>query len=195
MGSESLIFVDLGAYDGRSVRAFERVRNVERAYLWEPNEFMNPGHTSCQSHIIRAAAWVEDGKQPMYLSTPPCGKGKGQGSTLIKEKTTGYLEYGHPVMTETRDFAEWLDGFSGQDIVVKMNVEGAEYQIIEHLAAQSVLDVPIEWYISWHDWKIGRSEEDTEDMRDILRYFGYREIGGEPFPVPEFEGWIRGDTV
>jgi len=194
MGSDSVIFIDLGAFDGRSVRAYEKTRDITFAQLWEPNPHVRLLPPKCNHIKIDKAASVADGNASMYLSNPMGRVGQGQGSTLYKEKCSGFLDYGHPMVVETADFAAHLANLRGltqRDIVVKMNVEGAEYDIIPHLAAQSALDIPTEWYISFHNWKVGRTEDDDEELRELFRLAGYRDFGGRPFPEPEFEGWAR----
>lgn len=48
------------------------------------------------------------------------------------------------------DFAAWLTAHP-EPAVVKMNIEGAEYQLLEHVLDQQADRHVTEWVIQWHD--------------------------------------------
>lgn len=185
------VFVDLGAFDGRSTRAYEREHKLSFAYLWEPNPLIAIKRPKVPHSVICAAAWVQDGRYPFFLSSANKRYGQGQGSTLLGEKTTGELDKNTPLQVATMDFGAWLTARRSRELVVKVNIEGAEYALLQHLAETHALDVPREWLISWHGEKVGRTEKDAAHLRWYLRYAGFQELAPEACLPETFERWAR----
>ncbi|UCC74119.1 MAG: FkbM family methyltransferase [Gemmatimonadota bacterium] len=179
-------FVDLGAYTGDSCRRYLAAYAVEHAYLFEPNLVpLTP--PACPHTLLRAAAWTCDGVAPLYVSRLYAG----EGSTLLAEKTTGAIDRAAPVEVPTVDFAAWLRPFARQDVVLKMNVEGAEYALIDHLAARRALGIPRVIYLSLHTAKVGKTAEDDERVRDHLRAAGFASTTCDVYDAAFFEKWVR----
>ena len=180
-------FVDLGAFDGASTRLYERIRDVEFAYLWEchPDVAIKPPR--CGHEVIRAAAWIDDGTTEFYQGER-CGV-VTQGSSLLKEKTTGWLDVDNPLTVETRDFSRWLAELPSEwPAVVKVNIEGAEYELLTYLYMATTIRLPHEWHVSFHSAKVGRTRADDDGIRTMLFSSGYSEC---PSPFPGCEGWKR----
>jgi FkbM family methyltransferase len=180
---DEVIFVDLGAFDGRSTRLFERHRNVRKAYLWECHPDIQIKPPKCDHEIIRAAAWTHDGEVTFY---PGEHQGKvTQGSSLLESKMTGWLDKDNPLTVPCMDLAAWLSRLDRQqcEVAIKMNVEGAEYELLPH-----ALEFPTEWHISWHAEKVCMPQGTDESWRYKLSCCGYSPIGS---PFPGHEGWRR----
>ncbi len=171
--SEPVTFVDLGAYDGRTTRSFAADHSVAKAYLFEPREmaFQLP---DVPVQIIRAAAWISDGEMPLYLSR----RYSGEGSTLLREKVSGDCDFDNPVTVETIDFSAWLLCLIAAHVVVKMNIEGAEYAVLERLIHDGTLERIDALHVSFHTEKVGRTDADNQLLRDALR-----ESGMVPMPA------------
>lgn len=179
------LFVDLGAYVGDSCQRYLAAHAVEHAFLFEPNPAIQVSPPDCPYSLLRAAAWIRDGTAPLYIGRHYAG----EGSSLLAEKTTGGL--GDPIEVPTIDFAAWLAPFAGRDVVIKINVEGAEYALIDHLHARGVLGIPRVIYLSLHNAKVGRTEADDERIRSHLRAAGFTPDAPCVYDPEFFEGWIR----
>lgn len=150
-----MIFVDLGAFDGRSSRHFESFMQpqlVTKCYMFEPNASITVKPPRCSSELIRALAYRRDGIMPIHLDNM-----NGLGSSIFSDKQTGDLsEQG--VLVDCIDLSRWLYAIdthgTGGPVHIKMNVEGAEYPIIEHLEYAGIPDYVEALYISWHHTKI-----------------------------------------
>ena len=67
------------------------------------------------------------------------------------------------------DFTEWFSQFKAEDeIVLKMNIEGAEFDILEKMIETGELKKVKRLFVEWHDEKV---EPNMRDRRiEIERY-------------------------
>ncbi len=106
----------------------------------------------------RAAAWVHDGEVEFGVSA-----NGGQHATLLREKD----ERGEWERTETVpcfDFSRWLTQFT-EPVVVKMDVEGAEFEILEKMVADGTDRLIERLLVEWHDFLL---PEDYRERRRVL---------------------------
>jgi len=77
------------------------------------------------------------------------------GSTLLRDKTTWKVSK-TPVKVPCINFSNWISKrFKPKDhIVLKMNIEGAEYEVLENMLHNGVLAWINVLYISFHFRKI-----------------------------------------
>ena len=117
--------------------------------------------------LVAAACWTSDGRMAATLQQPGSRTAMKRG--VIYNMTSSALEVGgvplnkhgrsrsigaHEARTSvpTIDFAHWLsDRFCAADKVdVKMDIEGAEFEVLEHLvrtgAAAQIDTLAIEWH-------------------------------------------------
>jgi FkbM family methyltransferase len=154
------IFVDLGAYDGDSIKAFMRRRNLVTRpsefdiYAFEPNpkfwlDLTALPYTNIVS-IDNSAAWVEDGIFPFAIDeteTP-------MGSTLMSGKINIWEKF-DKVETRCFDFSGWLKQFKKKDyIIVKMDVEGAEREILNKMLQDGTASMMNELWVEMHPNKV-----------------------------------------
>lgn len=133
------IFIDGGAHKGESVRhfynTFPDVDEYE-VYSFEVNpelwEFIEKEKTI----LHKFAMWDKDGEINLFL-----GRYHSEGGTVLLGKTTGKVDYNHPVEVKTIDFSKWLkDNFEIDDyIVLKLDIEGAEYVVVEKMYKDGTL--------------------------------------------------------
>jgi hypothetical protein len=116
---------------------------------------------------------------------------QGEGSTIVKGKTTGRVDYEWPALVECRDFADWLLEHAGDNVVVKMNVEGAEYVLLPHLAERGALTIPRYYYISWHEAKLEAPRMSTGAARALLGDAGYALCKARGQPERYFEAFRK----
>lgn len=102
-------------------------------------------------HIEEAAAWISDGTATLYLGNP-------LSSTLLKGKRQSprhpefAIDYTKSVTVRTIDFARWLAiSFTRDDeIIVKMDIEGAEYAVLSRLLASGAIDLIDTLFCEFH---------------------------------------------
>lgn len=162
------VFLDIGAHKGESVDFFRKhhpqgtefeyycfecdKRNIE--ILRERNDI----------HLIEGAAWVSDEPVKYYF-------GVDDGGTMYGGKTTGEITSNNWYMVNGIDLASFIKRIWADYIVIKMNCEGAEYNIIPHLEQNNIINCIDKWYIQWHWQKIGLSEAQHNKVAGMIPEF------------------------
>jgi FkbM family methyltransferase len=93
----------------------------------------------------------------------------GKGSSLFADKTSGGINKDKYVMVDVIDFSEYLvTHFKSDDfIILKVDVEGEEYDLLEHLIKTGSISFINELYCEWHWHKIA-NDNINEDRHDKL---------------------------
>jgi FkbM family methyltransferase len=160
------IFIDCGAHDGCSVRKFRKLYDRKKEYMIYSFEveldFLSFFENISNHTFINKAVWIRDGKKEFYRSK----EFLQAGSTLIKKKKSGELDKKHPIIVKTIDFSKWIsDTFSKDDyIILKMDIEGAEYQVIPKMIKDGTFSYINELWIEWHYTKIKYPKEKHDNL-------------------------------
>jgi FkbM family methyltransferase len=128
--------VDLGCADHGSSSIGELIDTYqpERIYGFDPWPGLDTRVTSIEgipTEFSREAAWIEDG-ETNYVSN-------GSASRI--------LETGIPV--RCFDFSAWLE--QHPNVIVKMDIEGAEYEVLGHMIDEGTDRLVSELIVEWHD--------------------------------------------
>jgi FkbM family methyltransferase len=159
-------FIDAGANDGCSVRAFRSLYDKNTNYYifsFEADPYFNKFFAVFDKHTyFNKAVWIENAYLDFYFDR---NKLKVGGS-LIKEKKTSKLEKKNPIKIEAIDFSKWLmNTFSKSDeIILKMDIEGAEYEVLNKMIKDGAMSYINELWIEWHWRKIKLSEDVHNDL-------------------------------
>jgi FkbM family methyltransferase len=165
------VFVDCGAHLGETIAHFERT-NIYQQHDWEMFSFeANPNliekiPKKPNLTIIDKAVWVDDSGIDFFI-----GKSTAS-SSVIKEKSTGQLST-TPTRVGSVDFGKWLtENFTSNDFVfVKLDIEGAEYDVLEKMLSDGSIELVDALYIEFHNIKVGVPiERDLELLAAIKRY-------------------------
>lgn len=114
------------------------------------------------------AVWVEDTKLKFYIGDRGNGK-PPLGSTLLKGKTTGRVDYTSPTVVNAINFDKYLKSLPAGEIYLKMDIEGAEFKVLNHMNYNGSLDIIDILEVEFHAYKfyglemIG-AENDTLSM-------------------------------
>lgn len=154
------LYVDLGAHNGKTVENWAVGHpETDRIYAFEPNPacLMHARWAHIRAHIPRVriyqeAAWIRECALPLYRCST---KLANQSATLLEGKTTGEISYGAPVMVPAIDFAAWLQEHAAPEdhVTVKMDIEGAEYAVLQHCFETGAIDLVDELLVEFHAGK------------------------------------------
>ena len=98
------------------------------------------------------AVWIEDKNLEFYFSTINKAKNP-QGSTIVQGKTTGGVDYTNPTIVNAINFDEYLKSLPAGEIYLKMDIEGAEYQVLNHMKNNGSLDIIDILDVEFHAYK------------------------------------------
>lgn len=143
------ILIDCGASNGSAIEELDIKHGpFDRIYAIEPNP-ENAGHiTSDKSKLIKLEAAISTayGNINLYLSE------KYDGSTLYPNKLSGRIDKDNFIEVKAIDFSDWLTINVSQDdhVVCKMDVEGAEFDVLEHLLKTRKMNLIDVLLVEWH---------------------------------------------
>mgnify|MGYP003121799925 CR=1 FL=1 len=150
------IFIDCGAHKATSVRHFKN--NYPHSQDYEMFSF--EGNSNYKSsfdeypdvNLEIALIWKEDGAQTFYNSN-------SEGSSMYESK--GYRRGSGARWASSRvkeekvktiDLDRWIkENFSENDeIVLKLDIEGAEYEVLNHMIENGSIKYIDNLFIEWH---------------------------------------------
>ena len=143
------IFIDLGAHKGSVINA---VRDqFDKIYAFECNKnFENYDYGDKVEHV-KKAAWIKNCDLTFNVNS---NEEYCEGNSLFAAKTTGGLN--DTVTVQGINFSSWLKKNVRLDdyVVVKMNMEGAEYPVLKLCIEDNSILLINELHVSWHYHKI-----------------------------------------
>jgi FkbM family methyltransferase len=150
------VFIDGGGNNGNSIKFF--LQNYPNASEFEIHSFeCHPKmyqqlkeNESSQIHTYCKALSDSEGIQTFYLSNTDFG------STLNSTKTTGKISKNNSIQVETVDISSFIrSNFTPEDfIVLKLDIEGAEYPVLSKLLETGVVKYIDVLYGEWHQHKL-----------------------------------------
>lgn len=160
------VFIDLGCFDGDTVRQFYGWANLiddpKEFYIYgfDPTPRYKKNWKSMESENSRLkfyqkAVSTYDGKVD-YCLRP---ENEPYGSSTTKSK----LDYGMGDIIEVDciDFSDWIKQFKNDYVIVKMDIEGAEYEVLEKMIQDGTDEIMDTLLVEWH----GRKRKDDNPSR------------------------------
>jgi len=169
------VFIDAGANVGQSARAFIKQwpqAHEYKIYCFEASSGQNIRdslkklkHEFNNVEVLDKAVWITDGKVKFYDEG-------GTSSSLIQEK----LPFVKPRQVDSIDLSSWvLNNFSENcKIILKLDIEGAEYEVLEKMVMDGSVFLVDEILIEIHGSKCGKTLEESIDMLNLLRSVGHK---------------------
>lgn len=176
MAKNRRAFIDLGASWGHVSAKFARENPSFDIFCVEPNISLIPNILNASLSVkkpftvIWAAAWIFDGTIELYKSGPEAA------STIVRGKVEPSnwppIDYNSPSSVPCIDISQWiLRSFNkGDEITLKIDVEGAEYSILPKLIADGAIPIISRLICEWHQDRfphISKTEHDA--LRDKLK--------------------------
>lgn len=164
------VYIDCGAYDGDTLNCEERFDfRADYKIAFEPNpNFFAVLATQNVNELHNAIVWNRD--EIIEFSVDP--NEPAYGSTAIKSKKS----WNDKTVIETHaiDFAKYLlelkNKLNFTKLVIKMDIEGAEFKVLEHLHQTGADKLIDELYVETHENKIsGYSETDKNNLLNKLQ--------------------------
>lgn len=143
-------FIDGGGYDGCSVRKFRHLYDPNLEYFiysFEPNKIFNKYYDFEKHSLINSGIYIKNGELDFYLDNIDYDGSSIYLKSNIHNKTK--------INISVIDFSEWLSNLiikhKPSDIILKLDIEGAEYQVLNKLIDTNLLRYIKNLFIEWHE--------------------------------------------
>ena len=164
------VFIDCGYNKGEVSKEFYQKLGDSFEYIaFEANPYLYEEYKDKNSFVKleNKAVWVEDSVIDMYVVVVDKYNKKNPftgASTLMKEKSKWNMKsHKKEEITKVQafDFSKFiLDNFDQNDeIIIKLDVEGAEYCILEKMIKTGSSSYINKLYVEFHDKKTGLSQK------------------------------------
>jgi FkbM family methyltransferase len=144
------VFVDCGAHEGETILAFEN-STLFKKHAWsivsfEPNPLLFPRLPQRPFlSTLEEAVWTKDEELAFYFSEQDT-----LGGTVVPTVIPGGDV--KAVKVKAIDFGKWLErNYTKRDVVyVKLDIEGAEYPVVEQMLRDGTMTLVDRLYIEFH---------------------------------------------
>tara|TARA_R110002051_G_scaffold68129_2_gene122806 strand:- start:8182 stop:8799 length:618 start_codon:yes stop_codon:yes gene_type:complete len=175
-------FIDCGAHCGESIlTAKQRFGNDINVISFEPvpglaKQLQEIHKDDPTVHIQNSAVWINDEIKKFHLSEEYT-----DGSSLLNSLNN--LRNNHYLDIPCFDFSSWIaKTFSEEDyIILKLDIEGAEYEVLNKLIEDKNISLINELWGEWHDMKI------KDEYTQILAKKVYNYLKTENIDFKEWE--------
>lgn len=164
------VFIDCGGYDGCSVIKFLQDNVKFECVTFEPNEELHGYYRFLPTKLVKKAAFTYDGKIEITIDDDDA-----DGSSVVPLKNVYYNNPGDrkkaPKKTiDCLDLGKFImSNYSINDnIILKIDIEGAEYQLLENMHSDGSLEYVNKIMAEFHWEKIGLPEEEHKKIIDKL---------------------------
>jgi len=165
--SQRKLFIDCGGYDGCSALKFLLSFPEFDAVTFEPNPAMWRYFSGIPTKLIKKAAYTYDGSIPFRIDAVD-----GTGSSLVESKKVdnkGLMTNEESPLIEASciDLSAFVARMATEydKIVLKLDVEGAEYDILEKMLDEGTVSLVDQLYCEFHHEKM---DIELSRHRDIL---------------------------
>ena len=170
LSKKDTVFLDCGANDGCSAIKFLSLCPTAKVLSFEPNKNLSHYHKYLPNTLVSCAVGVASGTVELIIDTID-----GDGSTIITNKrvdATGNMKNDEcpKVVVDSIDIACLISNIraKGAILILKLDVEGAEYSIIDRLSREDCLKHISDFYCEFHWDRIGMSEQEHLAYLDLL---------------------------
>jgi len=171
------VYIDLGAHKGalleKVVNGFDDI-DLFIAFECVPNLYKRVDErfkNNPKVKVLNKAVSCSNGELTFYVdSRKNKPSGAGEGSTLIKGI------YNDEIIVESVDFSDYLEqNFDESDnIIVKLDIEGYEYELLDHLIDTGNIKYINKMFCEWHEAKLIRNFGNADQVKSRHNDLVYR---------------------
>lgn len=160
--------IDIGAFNGDSVLHFISYPDIDSIEAYEPNDRYKDLWTTIEKHYPNVtfhnkAVYTHDGTVDYYQRPDDAPL----GSTIMKSKIQNDEN-----LTKSVKCVDILSIIPNEPFCLKLDAEGAEYDILERIILADKGHLIDRLYVEWHDSKM--TSDNYARQIVIVNYFGKR---------------------
>lgn len=174
------IFIDGGANDGNTIeQLIIREPSVDlsdtRIIAFEPNPkfidtLRSKSYKGIDIEVHEEALWIEDGEKEFAVDQAE----SSLGSTLMNSKFRIW-DSSPKIKVKTIDFSEWIKQFRDDTVIVKFDIEGAEFPILKKMIEDKTVGIIDKLWIEFHPNKVrDYKDEDEAKLKKELKKHSVR---------------------
>ena len=175
------IFIDLGAYTGDTIKlAKQKFKDLDKFIGFEPvprffeiaqKRFANDKRVELYQ---LAASTKHKENEKFYIS-------RLKGSSLLSSKNN--IKLNEYILITTIDFSEFIKEKCSlnDDIILKVDIEGEEYNLFEHLIDNDTIKYFKKIYCDWHYTKTDVPKQRHKDVVNKLVALGFDMTGNNEY--------------
>lgn len=173
------VFLDLGTHNCEGLTHFKNELNIDKSWevhAFEPNpkldmECLNNMNLNIDLH--KAGVWIEAGTFEFKMF----GKdGLSQGGYIAPIGTPEYGDFHSNTTVNCINLLEFLDQFDNDEVYIKMDIEWAEFAIIEALLNKGWKQNIKRIWIEWHGQHITEYIDKANDLKTRIRQISNTEV-------------------
>lgn len=177
-------FIDCGAHCGESILTAKQRFGIDThivsfepvTYLANQLQEIHKDNESIQ--IVNAAIWINDDIKKFYISCDIT-----DGSSLLGENINN-LNKSVYIDIPCVDLSSWIKNTFNQDdyIILKLDIEGAEYEVLNKMINDGTIGMIKEFWGEWHDDKISDSHT-LELSKKVYKYLKDNNINFQTWEI------------
>lgn len=178
-GHTKKLFIDCGGHDGCSIIKFKLYNPTYDIITFEGNPELWPYYENLPAHLIKKLVSDHNGEVEFIIDPVDA-----DGSSIIKEKNIDFYkkvknEDCPIIVTPCQDLSEFIaqQAENYQEIILKLDVEGAEYAILNKMLQDGTVKHVKKLYAEFHWNKINLPKEEHDALIEQLQ------------PFFDIEGW------
>lgn len=173
------IFIDCGFNQGRVMEIFACAMPEFQFYGFEANANFRLQAEQLQNRYknIRelkfAAVSNRDGEADFFIAGAETGQHIREGSTLVHGKDAHQTDFTQPTRVQLVDFSRWLNDlvakYSAERkpfIALKIDIEGAEYDVLEQMITSGVLSQVDYLMVEFHSYCFTGAQKSEYEARE-----------------------------
>jgi FkbM family methyltransferase len=192
------IFIDCGTHNFQGFREFSKKYNIDsewKCYCFESNPITYKQSKKYYDELTRFGYNINHYNNAVYIENSTikvncsldCGGNisnfdeySNQGYNILKSPPSTDKVYGgnflytsEEVYVDSIDFSNFISEQCNKDdfVLIKMDIEGAEFEVLEHIIENDTYKLINEIYCEWHDRFFENQDEYIEMKNNIKRRF------------------------
>lgn len=171
------LFLDCGSNLGQAVEHFRTYYPTDKYdfILFEPNphclKVLREKYGDLDNVKIEdGAVWTEDGTMKLYGLVEDERGDVSDGASLLAEHNKKFYESDEEkaITVPTIDLSAYIEKITGYDeIILKMNIEGSEYDVLEKMIEKDQVKVIDHMYIGFHSQFMTGDEKALYEEREL----------------------------